>query len=151
MRALLFVTVLGSLAVGCGGAQAPSARGATLASLHDGMQWVRGGDTSEPRVLDPLPAVDALVGARRGELQAQLGSPRTCRMPIEAPCRRAGEILYPFYRGHMADEAGGPVLVIDVDAAGVVTAAHWRRPEVQAPAPMGRTAGGETAVAGTIE
>ena len=42
---------------------------------------------------------------------------------------------------HLADR---PVLVVDFDRAGVVTAARWRRPEVDAPAPIAPTAGGQT-------
>lgn len=140
---LIVGAALGATTGGCATARESSGQTVALESLHTSMQWVRGGRTSEPRVLAELPSVDALVGVRRAQLMAQLGQPRTCLTAFEPPCRRQGEILWTFYRGHSADDADGPVLVVEFDRAGLVTGARWRRPEVQAPAPIAPTAGGE--------
>jgi hypothetical protein len=137
--------VAGLWNVGCASAP-PSPRAETLSTLHTSMQWVRAGRASEPRALEELPAVESLVGARRAEVQARLGTPRVCRVPVEAPCHVPGEVLWTFHRGH-ADHDAGPVLVLVVDGAGVVTEAHWRRPEVQVPPALHGSAGGEDVVA----
>lgn len=149
-RALVIAAVAVGVGIsGCGGG-APSPRGTTLSSLRDAMQWVRGGHGSQPRALDPLPAIEALPGATRAELTRQIGAPRTCGYPIEAPCARPGELLWTFYRGHAADEAAGPVLVVDFDPSGTVTAARWRRGEVEAPPePIAPATSGGEAIAST--
>lgn len=129
-RASFAIAVAGM--IGCG-ASAPSQRATTLTSLREAMQWVRAGHAGQPRALDSLPPLDALAGVTRDELTRQIGAPRTCGFPVEAPCARPGEVLWTFYRGHFADEIAGPVLLVELDQAGIVRAARWRRGDLEAP------------------
>ncbi len=73
----------------------------------------------------PLPDPSALVGLPLRTVEGTLGTGSRCDEHIVAgpPCARRGQVLWALFRAGGSQRGGGPVLSVDVDAKGVITAA----------------------------
>lgn len=78
-----------------------------------------------PFRVEPMPPVDVLVGLRRSELSF-LGEAHACTGPAQpsAPCQRANQAFFSFYKLPPSSVGGGPELLLDFDDQGQCSAAR---------------------------
>jgi hypothetical protein len=95
-----------------------------LGALGTALVSIKRAPSGKPFVLEPIPAVDFLVGINRTQLENILGVPYACREPFTAPCKSANQAFYSLYKLARGARGGGPELLLSFDEQGVCTRAE---------------------------
>ncbi len=86
-----------------------------LGPLGDALVRVRRAPRSVGLTVDPMPAVDGVVGRQRHEIEGALGTPHACPDTVTAPCSSTDQVFYSFYVLPTGTRGGGPELVLRYD------------------------------------